>query len=179
MPTIFTHAAPALAMGVGLGKTVLSRRLFYFAVVCAVLPDLDVVGFRLGVSYGDILGHRGVSHSLALALGMGLFAACISPLLRCRAVAAFLVASFAVVSHIVLDAMTSGGLGVAAFWPLDDTRYFLPWRPIRVSPFDPKAFLGARGLAVLKSELLWVWLPCAAGAFALWLARKAKATSRR
>src|SRR5215831_7502105 len=40
----------------------------------------------------------------------------------------------ATASHGVLDAMTNGGLGVAFFSPFDTTRYFLPWRPIRVSP---------------------------------------------
>ena len=179
MPTIFTHPVPALALSFGLGKQVVSRRLLVFAMLCSVLPDLDIIGFKLGIAYGDIWGHRGASHSFAFAFGMGLFAACISPLLRCRAVAAFGVISFTIISHIVLDAMTSGGLGVAAFWPLDDTRYFLPWRPIRVSPINPAAFLGERGIAVLKSELLWVWLPCMVGAIALWLARHVKVTIRK
>jgi inner membrane protein len=118
------------------------------------------------------LGHRGASHSLVFAFGLGLLAACLAPFLRCRAITAFSLIGFVVLSHIALDAMTSGGLGVAAFWPWSETRYFMPWRPIRVSPFSPSAFLSARGAAVLISEFLWVWLPCAAGAFALWLARK-------
>ena len=37
-------------------------------------------------------------------------------------------------SHGVLDALTDGGPGVAFLAPFDDTRYFFPWRPIRVSP---------------------------------------------
>jgi hypothetical protein len=65
----------------------------------------------------------------------------------------------AVACHIVLDAATSGGQGVAAFWPLSAERYFLPWRPIRVSPISLHAFFSARGVAVLLSELRWVWLP--------------------
>ena len=36
-------------------------------------------------------------------------------------------------SHGLFDAMTNGGLGVAFFAPLDNARYFLPWRPIPVS----------------------------------------------
>src|SRR5579872_845956 len=37
-------------------------------------------------------------------------------------------------SHGVLDAMTDGGLGIAFFAPFDNTRYFFPFRPIKVSP---------------------------------------------
>lgn len=58
--------------------------------------------------------------------------------------------------------MTTGGLGVAFFWPYTETRYFLPWRPIEVSPFSPRIFFSERGLAVILSELRWVWAPCAA-----------------
>ena len=172
MPTILSHPAPALALGCGLGTRLVPSRLLVFAVLCSILPDLDVLGFRMSIPYADVLGHRGLSHSLAFAFGLGLFAACLAPLLRCRAMIAFGVISLVVISHIVLDAMTSGGLGVAAFWPWDETRYFLPWRPIRVSPFSPRAFLSARGVEILKSECLWVWLPCAAGACVFWAARR-------
>ena len=75
MSTIFTHAAPALALGFGLGKNIVPRRLLVFAVLCSIVPDLDVIGFKLGIAYGDIWGHRGVSHSLTFAFVMGLFAA--------------------------------------------------------------------------------------------------------
>jgi inner membrane protein len=65
----------------------------------------------------------------------------------------------ATASHGLLDAMTDGGSGIAFFAPLDDTRYFLPWRPIRVSPIGLERFLSQRGVEVLRSELVWVWLP--------------------
>ena len=179
MPTILSHPAPALALAFGLGAGRVPRHLLVFAALCAIVPDLDVIGFKLGLTYGDVLGHRGASHSLAFALGMGLLAACLAPWLRCRPLTAFGVAGLAALSHIALDAMTNGGLGVAAFWPWDETRYFLPWRPIRVSPFSPSAFLSARGAAVLASEFCWIWLPCAAGFFVLWLARRKKMASRQ
>jgi len=65
----------------------------------------------------------------------------------------------AIASHGVLDAMTDGGLGVTFFAPFWSDRYFLPWRPIAVSPIGVARFLSARGVAVLASELRWVWLP--------------------
>jgi len=55
--------------------------------------------------------------------------------------------------------MTNGGLGIAFFWPFTDTRYFLPWQPIEVSPIGAARFLNQRGLEVLQSELIWVVLP--------------------
>ena len=67
----------------------------------------------------------------------------------------------ATVSHGLLDALTNGGLGVAFFSPFDTTRYFFPFRPIQVSPIGAH-FFSARGISVVQSELLWVWLPCVA-----------------
>jgi hypothetical protein len=35
--------------------------------ICAVIPDIDVIGFYLGIKYGDIFGHQDFftpSHSL-------------------------------------------------------------------------------------------------------------------
>ena len=34
---------------------------------CSALPDLDVIGFRFGIHYGDFWGHRGFTHSLVFA----------------------------------------------------------------------------------------------------------------
>src|SRR5688572_10480141 len=59
-------------------------------------------------------------------------------------------------SHGLLDAMTDGGRGIAFFSPFSNHRYFLPWRPIRVSP------IGGIDFGVLWSEVRWVWLPAMA-----------------
>jgi len=75
-------------------------------------------------------------------------------------------------SHGILDALTNGGLGVAFFAPFDDSRYFFPWRPIRVSPISVSGFLSSRGLQVLRSELQWIWLPAALVAILLLLLRR-------
>lgn len=172
MATIFSHPAPVVALGLALGAVTLPKRLLLFGLLCTVLPDLDVVGFRLGISYADVLGHRGLSHSLLFALIVGLGGALIAPWLRCGRLAAFGLGFAAVASHIALDALTDGGLGVAAFWPVDETRYFFDWRPIRVSPFSPRALLSQRGLEVMLSELRWIWVPSLAAAGAIWLARR-------
>ena len=74
--------------------------------------------------------------------------------------------------------MTDGGLGVAYFAPFSNRRYFLPWRPIPVSPISVARFFDARGLQVLAGEIVWIWLPCAALAAAGRLARRGKAAPR-
>ncbi len=80
-------------------------------------------------------------------------------------------------SHPLLDAMTSGGLGVALAWPWSEQRFFAPWRPVRVSPFAPQ-FFSARGVATLLSELRWVWLPLATAVVAWKLIQPAPAAPR-
>jgi inner membrane protein len=65
-------------------------------------------------------------------------------------------------SHGVLDAMTNGGYGIGFFIPFDTTRYFLPWRPLVVSPIGVHGFFSRWGWDVMKSEFLWVWLPMTA-----------------
>ena len=72
MPTVFSHAAAPLALGLGLGRTTVPRRLLAVGVVAAALPDLDVVTFSFGIPYAADLGHRGFSHSLAFAALVGL-----------------------------------------------------------------------------------------------------------
>ena len=83
----------------------------------------------------------------------------------------------ATASHGFLDAMTDGGLGIAFFSPFDNQRYFLPWTPIRVSPIGVGRFFTDRDLAVLQSELLWIWLPAVLLALSAWLIRRRVAPS--
>jgi inner membrane protein len=149
----------------------------------SLLPDADVIGFALGVEYADPWGHRGATHSLAVALLLGLAVGGAVRWLNGPAVRAFLIASVVLASHGLLDTMTDGGLGCALFWPFDLTRYFAPWRPIPVAPigldyFSPYGGMVALTELVLFSPLLLFALrprrvtatPAAAGAFlVLWL----------
>jgi inner membrane protein len=137
-------------------------------VLLSVAPDFDVVAFRFGVPYAAGLGHRGFSHSLALAAVAALAGASLRGPLRTRFGTALAFLFAATASHGVLDAFTNGGLGVAFLWPFSQARWFAPVRPIEVAPFGIARLLSARGAAVLASELAWVWAPCAlAGAAAI------------
>jgi inner membrane protein len=78
----------------------------------------------------------------------------------------------ATASHGLLDAMTKGGLGVAFFSPFDNTRYFLPWRPILVSPISVTRFFTPRGFAIAQNEFLWIWIPAILLASGAWMVRR-------
>jgi inner membrane protein len=175
MPTSFTHPAVPLAIAAGLGRARIPLRLAAAGAIASVLPDADVVAFRLGIPYSDPFGHRGASHSLAFALLVALLASALHARLGASRRAAFLLVLAAAASHPLLDALTDGGLGVALLWPLSDERFFAPFRPIHVSPISPGRLLSARGARVVSSEALWVWAPCAAAAGVAWGVRRARA----
>jgi inner membrane protein len=157
-----------------------ARAALLLGALCSAIPDLDVIGFRFGVHYGDFWGHRGFTHSLAFAAVLAALAATVAlprGTDRARRVRLLAYLFLATASHGVLDAMTDGGLGVAFFSPFDNSRYFLPWTPIQVSPIGIGRFFTARGLPVLESEFLWIWIPSAllAGTALLLWARGNKA----
>lgn len=162
MASILSHPAVALGLKPWFQHSSFPSRIWLLGAVCTILPDADVIAFRFGIPYGAMFGHRGFIHSLV-------FAALLSVLLvgfsahfvvrRSSRLALSVYLFLCTASHGVFDAMTSGGLGVAFFAPFSSERYFFPWRPIRVSPLAVSSFFSARGLAILQSELLWVWLP--------------------
>lgn len=162
MASPFSHAVAALSIGTCFYRPQIQKRVWVAGVLCSVIPDLDVIGFRFGIHYGDFWGHRGFTHSLVFA---ALLAGSVAAILSWRgklgigrsALFAYLFITTA--SHGVLDAMTNGGLGVAFFSPFANTRYFFPWRPIRVSPISVTRFFTPRGFAILQNEAVWIWLP--------------------
>ena len=174
MPTIFTHAVAALALGkASAGAQRMPARFWLLSALCAILPDADVLGFSLGWR-GSMLGHRGLSHSLLFALAVALAVVRLAFRKTPPFKPAWLVLYFFAVtaSHGLLDALTDGGSGVAFFAPFDDARYFFPWRPIEVSPLSLDRFFGPRGAEVIRSEVVWVWLPAAALIILAWLFRR-------
>jgi inner membrane protein len=181
MPTILAHAVSGLAIG-SLYRSQRPRGFWAWTAVCAMLPDADVIGFALRIPYGHMLGHRGLSHSIAFAAVVGGLAAWRWGRGGSRP-ALFLHFFVVTASHGVLDALTNGGLGVAFFAPFDATRYFFPWTPLQVSPIGA-GFFTARdgtgafyGIRVLASEFWYVWIPSAVVILAGW-ALRAKRTTR-
>ena len=161
MASVISHPAVPLAIAAALGTARVPPALTVAACVASVLPNVDSVGFALGVPYGHPLGHRGFTHSFVFALLAALACVPFSSRLGASRLAVFAVVFASAASHGVLDAMTTGGLGVAFFSPFSNERHFLPWRPILVSPIGVGSFLSERGFRVLRSELVWIWTPCA------------------
>ena len=162
MCSVFTHPVVPLALSAFLPPGAASAPLLLAGAACSVIPDLDVIGFRFGVRYSHMLGHRGVTHSILFAAALG--ALLTFTLFRQAPGGSWLIFLFlflSTLSHTLLDMLTNGGLGVALFAPFSNERYFFPWRPIEVSPVGVSSFLSDWGARVIVSELKWVWLPSA------------------
>jgi inner membrane protein len=176
MPSIFSHPAVPLALATVLPREVVSPSVVLLGVACSTVPDLDIVGFRFGVPRGHLLGHRGLSHSIVFAVclsgGLALLLCSAAQQPKASPLTVFLFLFLSTLSHGILDAMTTGGSGVAFFAPVHNQRYFLPWRPIHVSPITVSGFFSARGVRVLRSELQWIWLPAACVAIFVTLLRR-------
>ena len=164
MASAFAHALVALAMGKTIKNRELGWRELGLGAFCSVLPDFDVMGFYFGIQYGDLWGHRGMTHSIlfAVLLAGGLVALWYRGRPATAMAGLYLYFFFCTLSHGVLDAMTDGGLGVAFFSPFDTTRYFFPLRPGLVSPIGISEFFSAYGVRVLANEVVWIWLPSCA-----------------
>ncbi|MDU3066047.1 MAG: metal-dependent hydrolase [Escherichia coli] len=133
MPTVITHAAVPLCIGLGLGSKVIPPRLLFAGIILAMLPDADVLSFKFGVAYGNVFGHRGFTHSLVFAF--------VVPLL------------------CVLIGRRWFRAGLIRCWPWSDERFFAPWQVIKVAPFALSRYTTPYGHQVIISELMWVWLP--------------------
>jgi inner membrane protein len=170
--TLITHALVATSVWTAFRNCERPRRLLGLGILGSIAPDVDVVGLRLGIPYEAMAGHRGITHSLA-------FAAALAWLLAQAARAptddvrerrrALLYLFLATASHGLLDAMTNGGLGVAFFAPFSAARFYLPWRPIWVSPMGLRAFFTPSGEEALFSEFTWIWGPAELFAIVAWL----------
>src|SRR5258706_3753809 len=176
MATILSHAIAALAIGKVSTSRLMPVRFWLASVVCAILPDIDVIGFAFGVRYGDMLGHRGLTHSLFSALLISFVTA--SFLFRDvktfsgEWVNLFSYFFLVTMSHGILDALTDGGLGVAFFAPFNNTRYFFPWQPIEVSPIGLDFFSSCRAWPVIVIVIKWIWIPSGVAVVAAWMVRR-------
>jgi inner membrane protein len=164
MPTVFSHAVAGLTLATMRRTPGSPARLALIGALCAAAPDLDVIAHWGGVPWGHVLGHRGLTHSLPaaaalaamLTLGLGR-----GPAWTGQRGRLWLALFLATASHGILDAMTDGGPGVAFLAPFDGTRFFLPWRPIPVSPLSIGRFFSQRGVDIMQAEVLVIWLPAA------------------
>ena len=157
MASIFGHAV----VGFTLTKVIDNKNtkwLLLASIFSTILPDFDVIGFRLGIAYEHPLGHRGFTHSIIFAM---LWATVLMLTIgRKNKLIWFLVIFLSTLSHGVFDAMTSGGEGVGFFIPFNNDRFFFSFREILVSPLGIKNFFSTWGIKVLFSEFKYIVLPC-------------------
>lgn len=162
MPSI-GHIAVGMAVGEHVSPSPTERWRWIAAyVVLSCAADLDFVLVMLGVPHDSLWGHRGVSHSLAVAglaaLGFGWLARRWGQSFRRAAVLGFAIYT----SHILFDCLNVGAWpGVPWFWPLTAQYFTVPWHPIPAVK-TASEFLTPRGIPVLAAEILifapfWVY----------------------
>jgi inner membrane protein len=162
MASAFGHGYSGVMLGSILYWRSMPIRFWLASALLAILPDIDAIGFFLGIPYGSTFGHRGFTHSILFALLAGFAAAYWIELYHRGSRMWWLLAAYfflVVLSHPILDAMTTGGLGVAFFSPFSNERYFFPWRVIQVSPIGVGSFFSEWGRRVMLSEAQWIGLP--------------------
>ena len=136
MPTIITHSVFAISLAHVFKHNELPIRFWLLAAVCSMLPDIAFL--------------------TSLVVVLGAFYQEKYSSLRPRLILFFFLVT---ASHGLFDALTNGGLGIAFFSPFDNSRYFLPIRPIQVSPIGLHDFLKWGGWKVLTNEFKWIALP--------------------
>lgn len=126
MPTPISHAAVGYAIGAWSPRDIpaSTRRVCLAAAACAALPDIDVIGFA---------PHRGITHSLTFAVVAAMVATVVLfPEARTRRtrLQLMLTLGIALLSHGVLDALTTYSLGIEFFAPFSQERFRFPWTPL-------------------------------------------------
>jgi inner membrane protein len=151
----WTHAIAGAAVG-AIYQGSQRRRVIALAAICAVAPDLDLIGWPLGISPLAPLGHRGLTHSIAFAVLLGVLAAtALRPdIAKPERWAATVALILATATHSIVDALTTYAPTGPAFWaPFSNDRYRFSWRPLT----------GSGGLKTdFGVEILYVCLPALA-----------------
>ena len=129
-----------------------------------MLPDADVLLVTLGVTEGSAAGHRGASHSLLMAVMMGIAAGLLARRYGWSALRTALAITLAIGSHGILDTFGQGGRAIPLLWPLSDHRFMAPWRCLPDAPRGLQ-FISRDGFLGAALEFVY-FLPVTA--FALW-----------
>ena len=161
--TIFSHAFVAVGLSSIFPSRFMSRKAVLVGMLGAILPDFDTIGYQLGVPYESLFGHRGFTHSFFFAAAASLcLLVLFFPLKRNPKSTSWLLWLYlflAIALHPVVDALTSGGLGVAFFSPFSNARYFFPFRPVKVCHIGVSDLFNGRLFIIFRSEFLWLWVP--------------------
>lgn len=149
MPTPISHAAVGFAIAAWTQASAPTRRVCVVAAACAVLPDIDVIGWPLQVADTSLFAHRAITHSLAFALVGALVATLLffrGDQWASKRARITLILGLALLSHSCLDALSSYSRGVEFLAPFSQQRFRFLWTP-----------LGLAGQPV--QEAVFVFLP--------------------
>lgn len=168
MPSVFTHGFAGLAIARIATRKPRSAAFWIGAALLPMLPDADVLllwGGFTDFNHGA-WSHRAASHSFAFAAAESL--AFLLLFMREELLSSarggfglWLLFTFMISTHGILDMFTNGGSDIMLLWPFTERRFDAPWHPIAVSPVSIRGFFTSTGYYVFKSELLWVWFPLA------------------
>jgi len=67
LASVISHGVAALSIGTLFARPHVPYRVWIVGAVCSMLPDIDMIGFRFAIGYGEFWGHRGFTHSLVFA----------------------------------------------------------------------------------------------------------------
>jgi len=159
MPSLFGHAVAGLALTSAFHGDRLPRRTWALAATCAMAPDLDWFVSLLNLHRGHVLNHRGAAHSLFGAVVIAALVFLAAYRRDQRRPVVWLCLTLAALSHGLLDACTSGGVGVALFMPFSETRWACLWQPGWVAPLPLGREHVYTFLDSLWNEAAWIGLP--------------------
>jgi len=160
MASAFGHAASIVGLKQLFPNKTFGKKALFIGIVSSILPDIDVLAYKFGITAPDILGHRGLTHSILFAALWSLLILFIFHQKEKKNYLLLLVFYFlCTASHGFLDAMTNGGDGITFFLPFTSERYFLPWQVIQVSPIGLEHFFSEWGIEVLISEFKYIGIP--------------------
>ncbi len=182
MATFVTHAVVPWLAGRRALPAEVRKRVAAVALLCATLPDLDLVSYAYDVRPPSAWAHRGLTHSLGFAALASLLL-CLVLLGLSRRTRTWLPRAWALgfaagASHGLIDMFTRGEVGVAYFWPVSSHRYLLPFHPVPVVPMGADEMLGRWGVVVLLNEVLLLWVPVLLLMLALSLRREGQPLKR-
>lgn len=153
-----------LGYGIGkLGSVNNSSKTILLCIVCVLIPDIDALGFFMHLRYSSVFGHRGLTHSILFA---GLFPLAIlflfyrnNSLNKKQKFRLYLLFFIATVSHCAVDGLTSGGKGIAYFFPFYNKRIFLPYHPIGGENAGQVKSVSEWLWQIVRYEMLWLGMP--------------------
>jgi len=73
MPSMISHAVVSVAAGVTFVPREGPNHFWSLALICSIIPDVDSIGFSIGIPYPHLFSHRGFFHSPFFGLLLGLF----------------------------------------------------------------------------------------------------------